>query len=105
MALSATSCAPAPVTKNRVCSPDNWCWYGPHPQGGALFGIWGSTSNNVWAVGDDGALIHWNGAYWQGSSSNTAKHLRDVWGSGASDVWAVGYGGWSFTGTEPPGRT
>ena len=26
MALSATSCAPAPVNKNRVCSPDSWCW-------------------------------------------------------------------------------
>jgi hypothetical protein len=55
-----------------------------------LNGVWGSGASNVWAVGNYGTILHWDGSGWSRVSSGTTNGLRGVWGSGASDVWAVG---------------
>src|SRR5215831_18736214 len=76
--------------ENLLCSADNWCWQNPLPQGNNLSAIWGSEASDVWAVGDSGTILHWDGSAWSSVSSGTTNALRAVWGSGASDVWAVG---------------
>jgi hypothetical protein len=65
----------------------------------AVHGIWGSTPNDVWAVGElfsdggrAGALLHFDGSAWS-VETNDANGLNAVWGSAANDVWAVGNGG------------
>jgi hypothetical protein len=57
---------------------------------GAMYGVWGSAPNDVWAVGENGVMAHWNGLNWALTPSGTTSTLRSIWGSGAADVWAVG---------------
>jgi len=57
-----------------------------------LNGVWGSGASDVWAVGDFGTIVHWNGNAWTSVSSGTTNYLSGIWGS-ASDVWVVGSSG------------
>jgi hypothetical protein len=57
-----------------------------------LGAIWGSSANDVWAVGDKGTLRHitTSATQWQVIESPTTEALHGVWGTGPADVWAVG---------------
>jgi len=68
-----------------------------------LYGVWGTSTDNVWAVGGnvDGsqprtALLHHDGEQWtsfpQPVEANN-RTLFKVWGTGESDVWACGQAG------------
>jgi hypothetical protein len=81
------------------CSKDGWCWSTPTPQGSSLVSISGSSANDVWAVGDEGAIIHWDGNSWTEVPSGLQtiwvptggqSALRGVWSAGPGDAWAVG---------------
>src|SRR5437868_5832510 len=64
-----------------------------------LFGVWGSSASDVWAVGYE-TLVHYNGTAWSSvtpSLTGTGQVLRSVWGTSASNVWAVGYDSPAFT--------
>jgi len=62
-----------------------------------LRGIWGSSANDIWAVGDKGTIRHIGagGAQWQWEivASPTTETLHAVWGAAPNDVWAVGASG------------
>ena len=77
------------LSASAACSAENWRWRNPLPQGNSLYSVWGSGTNNVWAVGASGTILHWDGSAWTSALSGTTNHLIGVWGSGASDVWAV----------------
>src|SRR5205085_2076630 len=70
-------------TMNRVKSID--------PQNPS--GVWGSGAGDVWAVGDRGLLLHWDGLDWKTASPGTSRDLKKVWGSSANDVWIGGNDG------------
>jgi hypothetical protein len=53
-------------------------------------GVWGPSASDIWAVGEQGTIIHYNGTSWSLVSSPTLNSLYAVWGSSASDVWALG---------------
>jgi len=72
------------------CSTDDWCWQFPQPQGNTLRAVWGSSDNDVWAVGDSGALVHFVGGQYKPVVSPTANPLHGLWGSGPNDIYAVG---------------
>jgi hypothetical protein len=55
-----------------------------------LKAVWGTSANDVWAVGLDGVIVHSDGVRWTASASGTTKMLNGVWGSGPADVWAAG---------------
>lgn len=68
-----------------------------------LFGLWGTSDTDIWAVGGDvinnlpGAIFHWDGTAWTQSTTvepdgNTKRQAFKVWGSAADDVWVVGSG-------------
>jgi len=78
---------------SEACSADGWCWTNPLPQGNALRGAWGFSANDIWAVGDSGAIVHFVGTGWSGATSGTVSDLHAVWGSTPSNVWAVGANG------------
>jgi hypothetical protein len=40
--------------------PD-WTWQNPLPQGNPLWGVWGSSGSDVFAVGDWGTVLHYDG--------------------------------------------
>ena len=96
---SFTFSAPGAVTAGiaaRVCSSGNWCWYNPLPQGNTLRSVWGVASNDVWAAGDGGTLLHFDGANWSAPTplgAATTQDLYAIHGTSATDAWAVGLGG------------
>jgi hypothetical protein len=79
-----------PVT---VCSPDNWCWDHPSPQGKNMFGVWGTSETNVFAVAEGGTIFRYDGVQWTLSAVSTKAALRGIWGAGPSAVFAVGGAG------------
>jgi hypothetical protein len=56
-------------------------------------GVWGSSSQNVFAVGGYGAVLHFDGARWTSMQSGTDRHLEGVWGTSGENVFAVGQDG------------
>ena len=58
-----------------------------------LQAVWGSSTNDIWAVGLLGKIIRWNGSTWQEFPSPTFDNLTAIWGRGPNDVFAVGAGG------------
>lgn len=57
-----------------------------------LESVWGSSANDLWAVGAVGTIRHAAAAstQWDIVASPTRSSLHRVWGSGPNDVWAVG---------------
>jgi hypothetical protein len=55
-----------------------------------LYDIWGTSKTDVWAVGDKGVIVHYDGHEWTSYESGTDLCLRSVYGFGKDDVWIVG---------------
>ena len=66
------------------------------PAGFELTSVWGSATNDVWAVDSDGSIDHYDGSSWAvdmeppPSGSSSRFSFKSVWGDSATDVWAVG---------------
>jgi hypothetical protein len=57
----------------------------------ALWDIWGTGPSNVYAVGELGTVLRYNGAQWTTQSNiPTNESLNAIWGSSATDIFAVG---------------
>jgi hypothetical protein len=50
----------------------------------------GTTTNDVWMVGEGGRITHWDGAAFKDYASGTTVTLFGVWASSPTDAWAVG---------------
>jgi hypothetical protein len=70
----------------------------PLPSGSVLNEIWGSSATDVFAVGEDGVVLHYDGAAWT-LATPTRAGLLGVWGSSPGDVYAVGAAGTILHGT------
>ena len=53
----------------------------------------GYSDSAVWAVGDQGTIVRWDGASLTFETSGTTSNLRGVWAVDADHVYAVGDGG------------
>jgi hypothetical protein len=82
---TANACGPIPT----ICIGNGWCWENPLPQGHDLNAIWGTAPDDVWAVGDAGTILHWDGSRWTSWTSGPADILTGVWATAPDDVWAV----------------
>jgi len=60
-----------------------------------LNAIWGTSADNMYAVGEDGFAIHWDGVHW-GHGALGTETLRAIWGSSANDIFVVGDAGKIF---------
>lgn len=69
---------------------DNWYWDRPLTMTRNLNGVWGSGTSDVWAVGDQGTILHYDGTLWIPVRSGTTNDLLSVAGRDAKNVWAVG---------------
>lgn len=43
-----------------------------------LNGVWGTDASNVWAVGQSGTIVRWNGTAWAAQQSGTMNTLSAV---------------------------
>ena len=57
---------------------------------GILYDIWGSSRENIIAVGEGGTILRYNGFSWSPDASGTTLQLSGIWGSAADNVYAVG---------------
>ena len=81
-----------------------WVWIGADgttatgfvPGGATVFALDGTGPNDVWAVGLDGSLSHWNGGAWSAQLPIVEVPIRGVYAVAADDVWAVAEGGLIF---------
>ncbi|MCI0339757.1 MAG: hypothetical protein L0216_01180, partial [Planctomycetales bacterium] len=70
--------------------------FSPGPPTKAFRAIWGSSSSDVFAVGDgnfgssQGPIWHWNGSTWTLQVPNDLTNLWSVWGTSGTNVWAAG---------------
>ena len=63
------------------------------PTSERLMQPWGTSGSDVFAVGYNGTIIHYDGTDWTTMTSPTSERLFGVWGTSGSDVFAVGYNG------------
>ncbi|HET8933807.1 MAG TPA: SdrD B-like domain-containing protein [Polyangiales bacterium] len=73
-----------------MCSADKWCFQIINVTHSALNSIWANSAKDVWAVGEKGTIIRWNGSSWLEVPGAPSEELKWVWGTGPSDVWIVG---------------
>jgi hypothetical protein len=52
--------------------------------------VWGADAQHVFAVGEGGLILQYDGALWRVVDSPPTQDLFGVWGTGARDVYAVG---------------
>ncbi len=59
---------------------------------GALHAVWGTASDDIWAVGAAGLIVHWDGETWTYTQSldDRRRTLWALWGRATDDIWAVG---------------
>ncbi len=50
------------------------------PFGGQVKKMWGSSENDIYCVGNAGAIYHYNGQTWQQIESGTQDTFFDIWG-------------------------
>ena len=94
---------PVPVALGAVASPTCRTWkVVPTPAlvGYYLSSVSGTSSSDVWAVGDDYAglpplALHWGGSAWTQFPVTDTGILQDVADISPTDAWAVGAGGYS----------
>lgn len=53
-----------------------------------LKGVWASSHGDVWAVGESGLILRWNGSTWTNYDSGTNQTFNCVFGWSANEVWA-----------------
>jgi len=56
----------------------------------AGFGIWGTSSSNMYFVGLEGSIVHYDGSSFTKMESGTDCNLDDVYGIDKTHIWAVG---------------
>ena len=55
-----------------------------------LLDVWGSSDTNIYTVGTNGTIAHYDGTEWNDMVSGTSVRLESIWGSSGSDIFAVG---------------
>jgi hypothetical protein len=56
--------------------------------------LWGNSPSSIYAVGNAGTIIHYDGKTWQAIKSGTTMQIRDIWGAvdpsnGTTQILAV----------------
>ena len=56
-------------------------------------GVWASSGSEVFIVGDEGFIGHYDGTSITSMTSNTQEDLKSIWGNSSVNIYAVGTGG------------
>jgi hypothetical protein len=75
-----------------VCNGAGYCWENPRPQGNRLNKVIVVGTNDEWAVGDGGTIVHRTAAGVTLPVSGVTRNLYGVYMSG-TDIFAVGEAG------------
>ncbi|MGQ0704102.1 MAG: Ig-like domain-containing protein, partial [Gemmatimonadales bacterium] len=56
-----------------------------------LVSVWGTSASNVYAVGSEGTILHYDGTSWNRMPVLTDRAILEVWGLGPNEIYAVGF--------------
>lgn len=76
-----------------------WELQSPIPTVSQLRAIWGTSESDVFAVGDYGAIIHYDGNSWSPMNSGISVNIYGVWGTSDNNVYAAADKSATGTGT------
>jgi hypothetical protein len=62
----------------------------PTPESSEITDIWGSSADDIWAVGKAGLILHYDGSNWTKINAPVGERLSAIWGSSRTNVFAVG---------------
>ena len=83
-ALPSLEAGAAPVGRASPWAAADGC-----PSDRVLWSVWGDDGQ-VFAVGDEGAIVTFDGQRWAAHAAPSPLHLHGVWGRRADQVYAVG---------------
>jgi hypothetical protein len=55
-----------------------------------LNAIWGSSASEIYAVGDSGTILRFDGSAWRAIAPVTSQELVSIWGAGPDDIYVTG---------------
>jgi hypothetical protein len=64
-----------------------------NPNVADLQAVQGTAADDIWAVGQNGTVLHWDGRSLRATESGSKVMLSDVWPRARDDAWAVGLDG------------
>jgi|GEM_PF-1476416 len=82
-----------PICVTTCFSQHTWYWYNPIGDSYNIKDIFVNSINDVWASGEGGKLIHFDGQQWSMLERLTWCDLNALWFTDANHGWAVGGGG------------
>lgn len=56
----------------------------------AFYKVWGTSRDNVYVVGQRGAVLHWDGRAWSEELAGASDDLISIWGTGPGHIVAIG---------------
>lgn len=99
MVMDGDFFGPGALIDKRDAKDGGVVWQARMGSDAALHSIWGSSADDLWAVGDAGKTLHGTRSApgtphtWTPVDSQSRATLSGVWGASASEVWAVGEAG------------
>ena len=55
-----------------------------------IYDIWGYSTSSMYAVGEYGLILCFDGGEWKRANSGTSENLMTVWGNWRGEVYAAG---------------
>lgn len=90
---AARALVSAALVATSVSARPAWQLEQVEPRLTQLSGVWGTSSENVFAIGSRGAILHFDGNRWIRQRSGTGKNLASVWAASPGRAYAVGLDG------------
>lgn len=90
-ALWGTSASDIYAVGGDILHFDGATWQGTGP--GSFYDVWGSSPRDVFVVGENGIVLHFDGRGWSElnlGAATTGDPLYGIWGTSAGNVFAVG---------------
>lgn len=91
LAVPHDSAALGGIILHRSSAVPNWT--SVHTTSEVLYGVAAVSSNEAWAVGNNGTILHYDGGLWRSVTSPVAAHLKEIVMLSATEGWIVGNGG------------
>jgi hypothetical protein len=78
------------IVEKQVMRFDGNTWRLVYESTETLTDIWGSSASDIFVVGNNGTIVHWDGTSWAPQQSGVDWTLRSVEGSGPDNVFVLG---------------
>lgn len=107
LACDGACCGPGQLCQALQCTTppvtSGWTEVMPKVTTTDLKAVWGASATDVWAVGNSGTVLHFDGSKWNAVFIGLSDQLRGIHGCGKNDVWVVGQkGAGAFTESGEP---